>query len=84
MIGYAYMSKSGTLHIVDKRSDAEEFSVSGKIVETDLPHRGGYEIDAAGENLIAEDGVVHIDDAHAAPVSLDRFPELKALYEQVK
>ncbi|WCK55415.1 hypothetical protein PP175_05545 [Aneurinibacillus sp. Ricciae_BoGa-3] len=84
MTEYAYMSKSGTIHIVDKRSDAEEASVNGKIVETNLPHRGGYEIDAAGENLIAEDGVVHIDDAHSAPVSLDRFPELKALYDKVK
>ncbi|WP_027416223.1 hypothetical protein [Aneurinibacillus terranovensis] len=83
-MAYAYMSQSGTLHIVDDEATAKEFSVNGKIVTTDVPHRGGYEIDAKGESLITEDGVVHVDDAKRPGVSLDQYPELKALYEAVK
>jgi hypothetical protein len=83
-MAYAYLSKSGTLHIVDSRAYAEEFSENGKIVETNVDHRGGYMIGPAGQNLIAEDGVVHVDDAKAPARSLTDYPELKYLYDAVK
>lgn len=51
MIKYAYIDKGGTLHIVEKKKTAEEYSVNGKVVETEIPAERGFPT-LKGEGII--------------------------------
>ena len=51
MIKYAYIDKGGTLHIVEKKKTAAEYSANGKVVETEISAERGFPA-LKGEGII--------------------------------
>ena len=51
MTKYAYIDKGGTLHVVENKKTAEEYSANGKVVETEISAERGFPV-LKGEGII--------------------------------
>ena len=49
---YAYIDKGGIMHVVGSADTAKEYSVNGKVVETEIEAKYGYPLNDEGIGVI--------------------------------
>lgn len=79
---FAYIDKSGIMHIVEKRETAEKYKGEGKVVATKIKAKYGYPVNEEEDGVIvyAEDVMKLEANGHKiAPIA-----KLAALYRECK
>ena len=49
---YAYIDKSGIMHVVESADTAKEYSVNGKVVQTEIVAKYGFPLNDEGVGVI--------------------------------
>lgn len=80
---YAYLDKAGILHITEKEETAKKYSVTGKVVATEVEAAHGYPL-ADGEEIIVYGPTEMKIDAKGSAIedAEAKYPELAALYRE--
>jgi hypothetical protein len=85
-MAYAYQDKYGILHVVDDEKIAKE-SAGGRVVQTDIPHAGGYPQVPNGDEMdsliVYSYGSAYVggNEKNGRKVSLSSYPAVQALYQ---
>ncbi len=81
MKNYAYLDKGNILHVVENEETAEEYSKTGKVVETEITGTGGYPlVGKEGIIVYAENNMRFATDKPKIKDADKVYPHLAALY----
>lgn len=78
---FAYIDKSGILHITAEKSDAVKYSANKKTVETEILSNGGYPIADGKEIIVYGEDEMKFDAGNKTLLDASKYPYLKQLYK---
>lgn len=78
---YAYIGKGNILHIVEDKNTALEYSINGKVLETDFKAELGYPV-VDNEGIVVYSETEMKKEANGKEIGI--IPELAEIYKNCK